>query len=176
MIFLWFVLLVLLPCANAANVTVNMCFLFRNTSSGQAVVAYHAMYAHKLESSRYPEIDFTLRPINIGSTSRAMLKRVLAPDVAACDVFLGVGTSRFAVALGAILYIPHVDYAATSLELGDKTVHPLFARVVPTDAVTGKAMAPLFQWRLVNALCGPPHKHSAPSTFLSSYRGACPMV
>eukprot|EP00759_Apiculatamorpha_spiralis_P036891 PhF_6_TR37081/c3_g1_i2/m.54356 len=138
-------------------ITINLCYLFRTSSSAQSLPAQQAMFMYEFESPRYRSlVTYTFTFVNIGVLAKDALRRLLSSEVSSCDVFLGVGSSSVAVAIGPILEIPQLDFASTSLDLGDKNQYPFFARVVPTDEVIGVAMAKtaaLFQWNLVNSIC-----------------------
>lgn len=158
----------------AARPTVNFCYIPRYSSTN-AMSAMHSAFATDYYRSNASSVDFNFRYVSKYGAGNVDVKAAMYAMLANgtnCHIWFGPGSSRLSITLSTVIETAWVDYASTSLELSDKTQHPYFSRVVPSDDFGGKAMAAIvdqFGWKKVTVLCGDePYGRSITGAFTAS--------
>ena len=152
----------------------TMCYICQNFFVS-TLTAFHSVMAAKYLSDRFSssvKFRHVLLSVN-GNVDAPSIALSIINNRQRCDGFLGPLMSRVAIASSPLIQAPWISETASSTELSDKTAHPFFSRVTPTDDVTAGALAALarqFGVRAVPVVCSDePYGRSVAASFQRSF-------
>jgi ABC-type branched-subunit amino acid transport system substrate-binding protein len=119
--------------------------------------ALHAAHALTYYASTFPSLEWRGRLLGDGNlTTRNFVASWAVNGIDNCDALIGPGFSFLAIAMSPLVEKVWADFSATSVELSDKTQHPYFSRLMPTDEVGARmASAAMLRlgWKRINIFC-----------------------
>lgn len=150
---------VLLSVAEAqtlSRIDVRVCPLMRTDRTQQVL---HSAFAAQYYAAEYP----LLNPIvdimgtyeSPASTPRGIV-RAFVTNGTRCELVVGPGANALNIGLSPLITQLWIDYSASSTELTDRTLYPLYNRAVlnDADALVGPAVfAASLGWKRIQAIC-----------------------
>jgi ABC-type branched-subunit amino acid transport system substrate-binding protein len=144
-------------CQSAASPEFRLCYLPASYIAYDRVLARHARIARSWLAPQYPHVNLSLMYLQRnGNPSSSQAALAILYDSDRCHGFIGPQTSSLSLALSPVIAKPWVSHTATSTALSDKSLHPWFSRVIPTDSFAAAGMAEMikfFGWRSAFVVC-----------------------